>query len=460
MRNLRIFVFALGTLFISGCDDLLVQEPPDSLLPGDAIQSKEDLQEVLISAYDVLANTYNGNAQNLANLLSDNVARPNADARYESIWRRTSTIFNDFSNPVFFNWYIANLRANTVLDNIDQVDGLTDADRNKIIAEASFIRAICHFDVVRIYAQPYGFSSDNSHPGIAIRQSSDVANSVTPRASVGEVYDFILQNIEVAKIGLEDNQDKFARRGAVIALEAAVRFQMQNYQAAYDLSNEVIESGVYPFAPNDVSRYTFPEVSSEAIYYIFSADVNGVIDARNGGFRGQWNSEGNNPNLRVTEEYYNAITQYGGPRADLYNEVFQDGTAYYVTSIFNSANFHIPVLSTTQMMLIRAESAAELGISAEQSIEDINAIRERAYGFNGLNLVTGASFTEIRDAARTEMRFELPFEGQRTHDLKRRGAQGEPIVIRDAPWDCPGNVIQFPATERTDQFPLNPSGGC
>jgi hypothetical protein len=58
-------VFVLSTVAllmgISACEDLLEQKPPSdgqNLLPDVAIETAEDLQEVLTSPYDVLANTH------------------------------------------------------------------------------------------------------------------------------------------------------------------------------------------------------------------------------------------------------------------------------------------------------------------------------------------------------------------------------------------------------------------
>jgi len=459
--KIRIGAFLLIVFVVVSCDGLLEQEPPNSLLPSEAIRTQQDLEQVLISAYDVLANTYNGDAQNMANLLADHVARPAADARYESIWLRSSTIFNNFSNPVFSNFYIAVLRSNTVLENLENVSNISEVDQNRIAAEARFVRALCHFDVVRLYAHPYGFTPGNSHPGVAIRSSSDVENSVISRSTVGEVFNFILEDITFAKENLPVNNGIFATKDAALALEAAVKFQMQDYESVYALTTEIIESGQNTFSPANVNQYTFPDPSSEAIFYIASTPLTGTtIDSRNGGFRGQWNTQGNTPNLRVTQEFYSQITQFGGPRSDLFLEINQDGSIFYATSKFNEQNFQIPIFTTTQMMLLRAESAAELQTNLDVAIADINMIRQRAYGFSGNNLLETASAQEVLDAAREELWFELPFTGQRIHDLRRRGAQGENIEIRGASWDCDGMLLQFPATEATSAFAINPGGGC
>src|SRR5690606_31580792 len=189
-------------------EDLLDQKPQDTgsnVLPSEAIQTSQDLKELLNSAYDVLANTYNGTYQNLPTLMTDNVERPVNQDNYVSVWLRRSTIFNGTVGEGFKQHAIAILRANTVLENLDNVTGLSSADRALYEGEARFIRALCHFDVVRAWAQPYGYTPGNSHPGIAIRQSSAIVNA--PRASVADVYDFILSDIAAAKAGLPEVND-------------------------------------------------------------------------------------------------------------------------------------------------------------------------------------------------------------------------------------------------------------
>ena len=45
--------------------------------------------------------------------------------------------------------------------------------------------------------------------------------------------------------------------------------------------------------------------------------------------------------------------------------------------------------------------------------------------------------------------------------LQRRGAMGEDIMIRNAPWDCPGMALQFSASEgNVAGFEFNEVGGC
>jgi len=456
------FALLIGT---SACKDLLEQKPPSdgqNVLPDNAIETAEDLQEVLTSSYDVLANTYNGGGQNLVTLMSDQLVRPFNQQDYTSVWLRNTSIFNGTVSDVFENYYIAALRANTVIENVDDVTGLSENARTRIIAEARFIRALIHFDVARGWARAFDYTADNSHPGVAIRTGTAIENS--PRASVADVYGQILSDINFAKSNLPNVNDIYATRWAAIALEAEVRFQRHEYQEAYDLANELITEGPF-MLDTEINKYQHPQAGPEAIFYIFSVvRPDGTnVDNRNGVFRGNYFNNGN-PTLRITEELFNLMRQFGPdgttPRGNLVDSLDLDGNISLITNMFNAESFNIPLFTYTQMLLIRAESGAELNTALTQSIEDINAIRERAYGSNIGNLDGSASAEDIIEAARLERRLEFPFNGQRFYDIVRIGSQGEDIEVRDAPWDCPGALLQFPSTEQTDLFPLNPQGGC
>ncbi|NEN23757.1 RagB/SusD family nutrient uptake outer membrane protein [Cryomorpha ignava] len=462
-RKVLIVFGASSLLLFSACSDLLEQKPSttgSNILLATSLETGSDLREYLVSAYDVLANTYNGTYQNLPTLMTDNLVRPLNQDNYVSIWLRRSTIFNSSVGDGFKQHYIAILRANTVLENLDNVTELSPADRTKYEAEAHFIRALCHFDAVRGWAQPYGFTASNSHPGIAIRTSTEIVNA--PRSSVAEVYSFVLSEIAAAKAGLPDANDVYATRWSAIALEAEVRFQQHEYDLSYQLSNQLLTEGPAIF-DGEVNKYQFPQASPESYFYIYSAtrDDGVNVDSRNAGFRDNY-FNGGNPRMLLPQDLYTTFKQYGDStaRGVLYGSNDQDGNITYFTRMFDAQFFNIPVFTYTQMLLIRAESAAEINGDIATAIADINAIRERAYGSNVGNLLATASANEVKEAARLERRLEFPFNGQRFHDLKRMGSQGENIIVRDAPWDCNGMVLQFPAVEATDFFPLNPTGGC
>ena len=60
-------------------------------------------------------------------------------------------------------------RCNVLLENMDLVTDLSAEQKARTTAEAKFLRAIGHFELVRMFANPYGFTGDNSHDGIPLR---------------------------------------------------------------------------------------------------------------------------------------------------------------------------------------------------------------------------------------------------------------------------------------------------
>ena len=124
--------------------------------------------------------------------------------------------------------------------------------------------------------------------------------------------------------------------------------------------------------------------------------------------------------------------------------------------------FNVPLIHLTQMMLIRAECHGELGSNLDQAANDLNAIRNRA-GITSEVYLLGPDATaeDIVTAARHEDRKETLGMGLWVEQLQRRGTMGEDIMIRNAPWDCPGMALQFSASEgNVAGFEFNEVGGC
>ena len=128
---------------------------------------------------------------------------------------------------------------------------------------------------------------------------------------------------------------------------------------------------------------------------------------------------------------------------------------------FDKDYFNVPVFHLTDLKLLRAEALAESGGDLSLAVQDVNDIKERAYGHSANNLQATATASEIIAAAQYERRIEMFGEGDRIQQLKRRGAiENENIFIRTNPWNCNGMVIQFPISEKSAIFEMNPSGGC
>lgn len=450
-------IFLIGVLF-SGCESLLEIDPVDEgvILEADALQTKEDLQELLNAAYDVVNGFYGGRFQRTSELLADNVVlRDGFTDEMVNIYKRYTTgYFTD--NESYEQAYICILRANLVMENIENLDGLSTEEATKMVAEAKFLRGIAHFAVVRLFAQPYGYSANNDHPGIVIKANSKV--ELLPRNTVAQVYQQIITDLSEAESNLPESNSNFvyATNWAAKAALAQVYFQMHDYDKAFAKANEVINSGAFTFVTN------FDDYSSNTTENIFKLVSNEASGKRVGGDFGVYRSDGINvPNIRVAPEVYKNVIKAGSGdlRIDGWYQVFNAGAAneYVAFTRFNAEFPVVPVFRLTEIKLLRAESAMlKSSVDKSTAIRDVNDIRERAYGSTSKNLLETAENDAVLNAARTERRLELMGEGYHLHDLKRRGAAGENIVIRGVDWDYVGLVIQFGASEANEVFIANP----
>ena len=94
MKNKYLaIIFLFGVLF-SGCESILTIDPVDEgvILESDALKTKDDLQELLNAAYDVVNGFYGGRFQRTSELLGDNmVLRDGITDEMVNIYKRYTT---------------------------------------------------------------------------------------------------------------------------------------------------------------------------------------------------------------------------------------------------------------------------------------------------------------------------------------------------------------------------------
>jgi len=301
---------------------------------------------------------------------------------------------------------------------------------------------------VKSFAQPYGYTSDNSHLGIVVKTNADIGTDT--RSSVKEAYELIESDLLEAVDLLPESNGNYANSYAAMAYLAKVYFQENDFENASAYATTLIESDAFTFSDNINNRYN-QEVSSESIFTIISTNIE---DNRAGTFKSMFDSRSNIPVLLVSDDYYSLVNADGGDRSMW---VEDKGEAKVFTK-FNIDYMNVSLSNLTEMMLIAAESNAEMQDNLSESIGYLNQIKQRA----NVNLMPlNASPELIISEARKERRIEFGGEGYRVDELKRRGVLGEDVLVRNAPWDCDGMVLQFPASELAIKgFTMNPEGGC
>jgi hypothetical protein len=467
MKKLAAFIAAAAIVVgTTSCERILdFQANSDSQIPADsAILTIEDAEQLLVSVYDVAANAFNGRFQNIPEVMADNIADPlGLNGEYAQIYRWTSSFFNGSFGGEYRDAYIAIYRANTLLEEVADLEGATPEAINRISAEAKFIRALAHYHVVRIWAMPYGYTPDNSHLGIPLKLSADQTPQM--RATVAEVYDAIESDLLDAEADLPAENGIFANQMAAKALLAHVYLEMGDFTNAKAKAGEVISSGDYSLEQDFTARFNDhlnADLPEEFIFTLVSTNevsaTDTLVDERGTGFVSNYRSDdpNANPALKASADLYVAATSDTSDlRGQQWYAIRNAGSPdeLYVISKFDASFIDVPLLHLTQMYLIYAECAVRLGEDQATALGYINALRQRA----NVSELTSLTIADVM----SERRLELACEGDRLFQLKRQGVLGEIQKIRGVDWDCPGMVLQFPNFEGTAQgFIYNEEGGC
>ena len=446
-------------LTTAGCEKFLERPPEGQLKEEEAFKDEAGLLNFLNGEYTILGDNefYGGRIQSISDALADEVDGSRFQGDYSEIYKRQNSIFGGTRDNLYRKGYRIIHVANTVLGKMDLV---SDANKDNVRGQALFFRAIAHFELVRLFAQPWGYSGDNGHNGIPLR--TEVVIGSVERATVKQVYDQVIADLKEAENLLPPSFPKNykATKWAAKALLAKVYFQMNDNANAFAYATDVVNNAGLTLDNNYNNRFS-TGLSTEGILVVAN-ETNHFMPG--GELRGNYRSDqGGIPFMNYTEAFYNyATTDPADVRKAWYSNTLHAG--YYVQRKYNKDFFDLPIMHLTEIKLILAESGAKLGgASLATAITNINQILTRAYGGTSHNLPANAVADLVISTSRKERELEMVAEGNRYHEIKRIGSgSGVNVDRRNSPWNCNGFILQFPKAEQDafSSFVLNPEGGC
>lgn len=457
---IKITLLALLVLSFGSCKKFLERPPEGQLDEKEALKTEADLKALSNGIYTIISDGafYGGRLQLMNELLGDEYRGEFFTGDYSEIFKRQNSIFGGTRDGFYSKGYEVIARCNKVLSRLD----LATTQKNMIEGETKLFRGIATFELVRLFAQPWGYSADNSHLGIPIRTELSLAS--VNRSTVAQVYAQIIADLTSADGLLPDvtTNGKFysATKWAAKAFLAKVYFQQNDFVNAYKYANEVIGSNKFTLDATFANRFSLG-LSTEGILTI-ADDANGFRPA--GELRGAFRSDVGLPNFRFTDQYYAVATARPADlrKAAWYSNTLQPG--FNLLTKYNKNNFALPIVHLTEMKLIRAEAGAETGgANLAVAITDINQIMTRAYGGTAFNLPVNATAAAVIATTRSERELEMVGEGNRTQEIKRIGARsGTNVDRRGSVWNCNGFILQFPKAEKdaNTAFIMNVEGGC
>lgn len=419
MKNYKNIITAiLLFLSFSSCKKQLEIDPRQNIDAAVALNSTADVQNALTGAYTFLAtgDLYGTNLVFIPDLYASDgyINWRGSFTTYRNIASKTIVANNADVTRTWVTAYSAINTANIVISALNVV---SDANTKSVIeGKALFIRGIMHFELVRLYAQPYDAAGTNANLGVpivtkAVKAIDNITNNVA-RNTVAEVYAAVENDLKLAITKLASVDDQYTAK----AFLARVYLQEGKYALARDMANDIITNSPYRLITNSLEAPFRTQNSSEGIFEIRQNEQSNAGTSNDGlatFYASYENSTGGNvgrADALVNTTFYNAF-ETGDKRQ---TEMIYDGTGAR-TGLFTKKWYsyfdNIPVCRITEQYLIRAEANFRLGTTIGASpAADINTLRTRA----GLGNITPTLAIIL-----SEREKELDFEGFRLHDYKR-----------------------------------------
>jgi len=399
--NIRSTIAYASFILAASCAKTLDTQPQTSISDENVIVDKKSAQAALTGAYDGLQGYASSNLIGL-DLVGDNVVN------YNNQGNVIPTLTPSNGGGGFSAIYQMILRTNYILLKVPNVQNnlFAQADKNQVLGEAYFLRALGYFDLVKTYG------------GVQISLDPAVYTGVK-RSSKEETYAQVLSDLNKADSLLTETENRNrANKFSVYALKA--RYYLYNGQ--WDLAEQYASKTI-----ND--NADFQLVKPFSTFFTGQNTKESILElafntADKSTFYTNWlsASEGGRRDYIPALGFINSLVDptLGGDRASLVKKL-SDGSWEMVEYGKQDGTSSIFLLRIAEQYLIRAEARAKKSSpDLVGAVADLNAIRSRSnvplFQYN-----SATTAADILLAIENERRYELAFEGHRFVDIVRTG---------------------------------------
>ncbi|BDD00842.1 RagB/SusD family nutrient uptake outer membrane protein [Persicobacter psychrovividus] len=447
MRTNIFWVLILSTFFSACSQDFLMREPTESINDGDTFERYYSAKAALIGVYDLLsAPTFDG----LYLPITNDIIGEDVMVNTVNNWNWFVPIYqlNTLPNHTYVDYpwhqgYRVIHAANMVITNVGNIPDATNDQKAQMEAEARLLRAYAHLQLVQLFAPAYHVDPQ-AESIMLLDRVLQWSEEPMPRASLSDVYEFLLQDIQVAidlfdRVEQEDQlQDPaYMSQRAGYALLARVNLNMHRWEEAFDAANMAVEDMELTDGIDLLRGFNFR--NAESIFTIaYTPQDNNVYMTIPSFYYPVYGYS----SMRANEDFVNMFASSDLRANQFYMEEEIDPDRHLIMKFHHNAvvgNAERIPMRASEMVLIQAEAAAEMG-NDRKAQDALFRIQQRADPSAFPPTATGQ---ELIDLILIERRKELFGEGFRMSDIKRRSA---PFVRGGNHW------VKFDFSQQDDDY--------
>lgn len=279
---------------------------------------------------------------------------------------------------------------NKVIDEVKDSQEGTESEKLKLWAEAKAGRAFEYFNFINLYAKPYLAATAHNDLGFPIITTPDVNADNFTRASVQEVYDFMIDDLNSAIEYLPSERSFYTRftKPAAQGLLAKVYMFMGRFEDALPLLNNAFQGlnatsnapSLYDYNVELASGGSFVPVSP---YYGPNGPGNNQYDFTESVlarvyYSGTWNGNSGNDGIVLTPET-EALYGSNDLRLNLYSDTYAGFSLEPNPNGFlrkYGVTYSRFGLELSEMYLLRAECKARLN-DLSGAVADVEYLRKK-----------------------------------------------------------------------------------
>ncbi len=282
----KIFFTILAIIFLfplfNGCTDLLDEVDYMKPVADEYYSTEEGYNDLIRASYHYLRGWYGGRNGYALTTYGTDIWLMGADGSKKHYGQYSSAV-NPTTRPVWDIWnemYLGIATCNTAINRADEVIDIEESDKNLLVSEALFLRAMYYHIMVM-------------HFGPVPLRLNEVTAVETTSFNTPEIdiYKQIIEDLETAETNLPITSSEYGRatKPAAQALLARVHLTLKNWEEAANYAAKVIKDYDFSLVPDFEDLWDIHnEKNSEVIWSVQHTGDERLneADTRDGG--GHW----------------------------------------------------------------------------------------------------------------------------------------------------------------------------